>query len=89
MTWVRELSAAAGAEAALPRLPGDRPAGGRRGRPAELLIGSDKAELDAAEPLLLPLAVDPLHFGPARAGTTYTLIIVFMGAVQIASAVDA
>ena len=53
-----------------------------------LLIGGEMADLDAAEPLLRPLAVDWQHFGPAGAGTAYKLIINLMGAVQIAAAAE-
>jgi 3-hydroxyisobutyrate dehydrogenase len=53
-----------------------------------LLIGAADADLEAAEPLLLPLSVDRLHFGPVGAGTSYKLIINLMGAVQIAAAAE-
>lgn len=53
-----------------------------------LLIGADPDDLHAAEPLLKPLAVQRLHFGPAGAGTAYKLIINLMGAVQIAAAAE-
>lgn len=53
-----------------------------------LLIGADIADLDPARPLLLPLSVEQLHFGPVGAGTAYKLIINLMGAVQIAAAAE-
>ena len=53
-----------------------------------LLIRAADADLDAAEPLLLPLSVDRLHFGPIGAGTAYKLITNLMGAVQIAAAAE-
>jgi 3-hydroxyisobutyrate dehydrogenase len=53
-----------------------------------LLIGAEPADLDAAEPLLAPLAANRLHFGPAGSGTAYKLIINLMGAVQIAAAAE-
>jgi 3-hydroxyisobutyrate dehydrogenase len=53
-----------------------------------LLVGGDKADLDAAAPLLTPLAADRLHFGPAGAGTAYKLVVNLMGAVQIAAAAE-
>lgn len=87
--WVLELSAAARArglrflDCPVTGLPEAAAAG-----QLTLLIGGDKADLDAAEPLLRPLAVDRLHFGPAGAGTAYKLIINLMGAVQIASAAE-
>lgn len=87
--WVLELSAAARArglrflDCPVTGLP-DAAAAGR----LTLLIGADRADLDAAEPLLLPLSVDRLHFGPPGAGTAYKLIINLMGAVQIAAAAE-
>ncbi|MGH8969954.1 MAG: NAD(P)-dependent oxidoreductase [Actinomycetes bacterium] len=87
--WVLELSAAAQArglrflDCPVTGLP-EAAAAGR----LTLLIGADKAHLDAAESLLQPLAVDRLHFGPVGAGTAYKLIINLMGAVQIASAAE-
>lgn len=53
-----------------------------------LLLGGDEADLEAAQPLLSPLAADQLHFGPIGAGTAYKLIINLMGAVQIAGAAE-
>ena len=53
-----------------------------------LLTGAADDDLEAAEPLLLPLSVDRLHFGPVGAGTAYKLIINLMGAVQIAAAAE-
>lgn len=87
--WVLELSATARArglrflDCPVTGLP-DAAAAGR----LTLLIGADGADLDAAEPLLLPLSVDRLHFGPPGAGTAYKLIINLMGAVQIAAAAE-
>lgn len=87
--WVLELSADAKArglrflDCPVTGLP-EAAAAGR----LTLLIGGDRADLDAAEPLLGPLAADRLHFGPVGAGTAYKLIINLMGAVQIASAAE-
>lgn len=53
-----------------------------------LLIGASAADLEEAQPLLLPLSVERLHFGPVGAGTAYKLIINLMGAVQIAAAAE-
>jgi 3-hydroxyisobutyrate dehydrogenase len=53
-----------------------------------LLVGAEQADLDAAEPLLRPLAADVLHFGPVGAGTAYKLVVNLMGAVQIAGAAE-
>jgi 3-hydroxyisobutyrate dehydrogenase len=53
-----------------------------------LLIGADPDDLAAAMPLLTPLSVEQLHFGPVGAGTVYKLIINLMGAVQIAAAAE-
>jgi 3-hydroxyisobutyrate dehydrogenase len=64
--------------------PPDAAAAGR----LTLLVGGDKADLDAAAPLLAPLAADHLHFGPAGAGTAYKLVVNLMGAVQIAAAAE-
>lgn len=87
--WVMELSAAAGSrgmrflDIPVTGLP-DAAAAGQ----LTLLIGGDPADLAAAEPLLLPLSADRLHFGPVGAGTAYKLIINLMGAVQIAAAAE-
>ena len=53
-----------------------------------LLVGGDPADVEAAEPLLRPLSVDRVHFGPVGAGTAYKLVINLMGAVQIAAAAE-
>jgi 3-hydroxyisobutyrate dehydrogenase len=87
--WVLELSAAARArglrylDSPVTGLPDAAAAGA-----LTLLVGADPADLDAAEPLLRPLAADLLHFGPVGAGTAYKLIINLMGAVQIAAAAE-
>jgi 3-hydroxyisobutyrate dehydrogenase len=87
--WVLELSEAAAArgmrylDCPVTGLP-DAAAAGR----LTLLIGADPADLEEAEPLLLPLSDDRVHFGPVGAGTAYKLIINLIGAVQIASAAE-
>lgn len=87
--WVLELAAAARGrglrflDCPVTGLP-DAAATGR----LTLLVGADRADLAAAEPLLAPLAVERLHFGPVGAGTAYKLIINLMGAVQIASTAE-
>ena len=87
--WVLELSAAAGSrglrflDCPVTGLP-DAAAAGM----LTLLVGAAEADLDAAEPLLQPLAADRLRFGPVGAGTAYKLIINLMGAVQIAAAAE-
>ena len=50
-----------------------------------LLVGADKADLDAARPLLDPIATTIRHFGPPGSGTAYKLMINLMGSVQIAA----
>ncbi|MCK6451627.1 MAG: NAD(P)-dependent oxidoreductase [Alphaproteobacteria bacterium] len=50
-----------------------------------LLVGADKAELAAAEPLLKPLCTEIIHFGAIGTGTVYKLLGNTMGAVQIAA----
>lgn len=50
-----------------------------------LFVGADKADLDAARPLLEPLSAAIAHFGPVGAGTVFKLMINLMGAVQIAA----
>lgn len=50
-----------------------------------LLVGADKAELAAAEPLLKPLCTEIIHFGAVGTGTVYKLLGNTMGAVQIAA----
>ncbi len=54
-----------------------------------LLVGADKADLEAARTLLLPLNAEIIHFGPVGAGTAYKLIVNTMGAVQIAAVAEA
>lgn len=87
--WVTELSAVADErglrylDCPVTGLP-DAASSGR----LTLLIGGDKADVEAAQPLLLPLALDRLHFGPVGAGTAYKLIINLMGAVQIGAAAE-
>jgi 3-hydroxyisobutyrate dehydrogenase len=53
-----------------------------------LLIGADAPDLDAARPILTPLATRVLHFGPVGQGTVYKLMINLMGAVQIGAAAE-
>jgi 3-hydroxyisobutyrate dehydrogenase len=87
--WVRELSAAVAAnelrylDCPVTGLP-DAAAAGQ----LTLLVGGEPADVDAAEPLLRPLSVDRVHFGPVGAGTAYKLVINLMGAVQIAAAAE-
>jgi 3-hydroxyisobutyrate dehydrogenase len=84
--WVRELSAAAATnnlrylDCPVTGLP-DAAAAGQ----LTLLVGGEPADVEAAEPLLRPLSVDRVHFGPVGAGTVYKLVINLMGAVQIAA----
>lgn len=86
---VRELAAAArGAglryvDAPVTGLP-DAAASGQ----LTLLVGADPADLDAALPLLEPLAEQIVHFGPVGAGTAYKLIVNLIGAVQIAGVAE-
>ena len=87
--WVLELAAAARArelrylDSPVTGLPEAAAAG-----QLTLLIGAEADDLHDAEPLLRPLAVDWLHFGPAGSGTAYKLIVNLMGAVQIAAAAE-
>ena len=87
--WVVELSAAAHRrglrflDCPVTGLP-DAAAAGQ----LTLLIGSEPADVRDADPVLVPLSVERLHFGPVGAGTAYKLIINLMGAVQIASAAE-
>jgi 3-hydroxyisobutyrate dehydrogenase len=87
--WVQELSAGVREsglrylDCPVTGLP-DAAAAGR----LTLLIGADAADLEDAQPVLLPISADQLHFGPVGAGTVYKLIINLMGAVQIASAAE-
>lgn len=87
--WVSELATAvrdAGlryVDAPVTGLP-DAAATGR----LTLLVGAADDDLDAAGPVLAPLAGEVLHFGPVGAGTAYKLIVNLMGAVQIAGAAE-
>ena len=87
--WVLELAAAARSrglrflDCPVTGLP-DAAAAGQ----LTLLIGASAADLEEAQPLLLPLSVERLHFGPVGAGTAYKLIINLMGAVQIAATAE-
>ncbi len=49
-----------------------------------LLVGADPADLEKAQPYLIPLAATIRHFGPVGSGTIYKLINNLMGAIQIA-----
>lgn len=88
--WVMELAGAAKAEGLrfidcpVTGLP-DMAAQGK----LVLLVGADKADLEAAKPLLQPLNSEIIHFGPVGAGTAYKLIVNTMGAVQIAAVAEA
>ena len=53
-----------------------------------LLVGASDEDLEAARPLLAPLANHVLCFGAVGAGTAYKLTINLMGAVQIGSAAE-
>lgn len=87
--WVLQLSGAA-REARLRYLDcpvtglPDAAAAGR----LTLLVGAAPDDLEAATPVLAPLADEVLHFGPVGAGTAYKLIVNLMGAVQIAGAAE-
>jgi 3-hydroxyisobutyrate dehydrogenase len=87
--WVLELATAVAArglryiDAPVTGLP-DAAAGGT----LTLLIGADPADLEAAGPLLTPLATTVEHFGPIGSGTSYKLMINLMGAIQIAAAAE-
>lgn len=87
--WVLQLSGAA-REARLRYLDcpvtglPDAAAAGR----LTLLVGASADDLEAAGPVLTPLADEVLHFGPVGAGTAYKLIVNLMGAVQIAGAAE-
>lgn len=50
-----------------------------------LLVGADKADLDAAAPFLKPISTEIVHFGKIGNGTVYKLLGNTMGAVQIAA----
>jgi 3-hydroxyisobutyrate dehydrogenase len=87
--WALDLAAAAQArglrylDAPVTGLPEAAAAGA-----LTLLVGATEADLEAARPLLAPLANRVLHFGAPGAGTAYKLIINLMGAVQIGSAAE-
>jgi 3-hydroxyisobutyrate dehydrogenase len=87
--WVLELAAIARSrgmrylDCPVTGLPEAAAAGG-----LTLLVGAAEPDLDAAMPLLRPMSVDQIHFGPVGAGTAYKLIINLIGAVQIASAAE-
>jgi 3-hydroxyisobutyrate dehydrogenase-like beta-hydroxyacid dehydrogenase len=49
-----------------------------------LLVGADPADLEKAQPYLVPLSTTIRHFGPVGSGTVYKLINNLMGAIQIA-----
>jgi 3-hydroxyisobutyrate dehydrogenase len=49
-----------------------------------LLVGADAADLEKAQPYLVPLATTIRHFGAVGSGTVYKLINNLMGAIQIA-----
>jgi 3-hydroxyisobutyrate dehydrogenase-like beta-hydroxyacid dehydrogenase len=49
-----------------------------------LLVGADPADLEKAQPYLMPLATTIRHFGAVGSGTVYKLINNLMGAIQIA-----
>ncbi|MFT4216041.1 MAG: NAD(P)-dependent oxidoreductase [Micropruina sp.] len=53
-----------------------------------LLVGAARDDLDAAGPILEPLAERVVHFGAVGTGTAYKLIVNLMGAVQIAGAAE-
>src|SRR3954467_5646635 len=74
--WVLELSAAVAAnglrylDCPVTGLP-DAAAAGQ----LTLRVGGDPTDGERAEPLLRPLSVDRVHFGPVGAGTAYKLVI--------------
>src|SRR6202161_2844132 len=49
-----------------------------------LLVGAEPADLEAAQPYLVPLSTTIRHFGKVGTGTVYKLINNLMGAIQIA-----
>ena len=53
-----------------------------------LIVGADPTHLTAATPLLCAISKRVRPFGERGAGTTYTLIINMIGAVQIASVAE-
>src|SRR3954470_19938049 len=58
----------------------DAAAGGK----LTLLVGADPADLEKAQPYLVPLSSTIRHFGAVGSGTVYKLINNLMGAIQIA-----
>ncbi|MEO0683434.1 MAG: NAD(P)-dependent oxidoreductase [Pseudomonadota bacterium] len=64
------------------------PAGARKGE-LTLLVGAEAADLDAARPILEPLATSILHFGGQGAGTAYKLINNLLGAVHVSAMAEA
>ncbi len=87
--WVLELSATARArglrylDAPVTGLPEAAASGA-----LTLLVGADARDLDAARPLLAPIANRILDFGQVGSGTVYKLVVNLIGAVQIASAAE-
>src|SRR6266581_1806918 len=49
-----------------------------------LLVGAEPADLEKAQPFLVPLSTVIRHFGAVGSGTVYKLINNLMGAIQIA-----
>lgn len=88
--WVRELSESARRlglrylDAPVTGLPEQAAAG-----ELTLLLGAERADLEAARPLLASVGRALIHFGPVGAGTAYKLLVNLLGAVQIASAAEA
>lgn len=84
--WVTELAAKAQArdlrylDAPVTGLPEHAAAGA-----LTLLVGANRADLDAARPVLSSISNRILRLGAVGAGTAYKLIINMIGAVQIAS----
>ncbi|MBI1244325.1 MAG: NAD-binding protein [Alphaproteobacteria bacterium] len=50
-----------------------------------LLVGAEKADLEALRPIFADIAGTVRHFGAVGAGTAYKLMVNLMGAVQIAA----
>ena len=53
-----------------------------------IFVGAPQDTLEAARPILEPLAADIVHFGPIGSGIAYKLMINLMGAVQIAAGAE-
>src|SRR5271168_4682015 len=53
-----------------------------------LLVGAEPADLEAAQPYLVPLSTTIRHFGKVGTGTVYKLINNLMGAIQIAGVAE-